>query len=172
VGFLGTVIAFERAVVDGAQAPECRVDRDGDETATAHHFTAPGDDAPPLTGDLAYLGDDAGAGAAHAVGYQDPATAGVAAGGERRIYSRSGPGVVAAEVWLKADGTIIARGVAAGAVLELGPDGSGRVGNALGELAVDAVGNVTWTTALGTNGAATHSHSTPFGPSGPPIPGT
>jgi hypothetical protein len=56
--------------------------------------------------------------------------------------------------------------------MALGPDGSARLGNALGELALDAAGNVTWTTPLGTNGAATHTHTTPFGPSGPPIPGT
>jgi hypothetical protein len=171
MGFLATVISFVRTVVDGAQAPECRVDRDGDDTATAYHFAAPGDDAPPLTGDLAYLGDDSGAGAAQAVGYQDPFTPGKAAAGERRIYARAAPGVVAIDLWLKRDGTLVATNLAGG-VLELGPDGAGRVRNALGELAVDAAGNVTWRTPLGTNGAATHTHATPFGPSGPPIAGT
>lgn len=171
MGFLGAVVAFERATVDGAQAPEVRVDRDGDEVATGHHFAPPGDDSPPLPGDLAYLGDDTGAGVAQAIGYQDPATPGEAAPGDKRLYARSGPGVVAVSLWLKGDGTLVATNVAGG-VLELGPDGSGRVGNALGELAVDAAGNVTWTTPLGTNGAATHAHATPFGPSGPPIVGT
>lgn len=171
MGFLGEVISSARTTVDGSQAPEVTVDRGGDEIVTAHHFSAPGDDGPPLPGDLAYLGDDEGAGAAQAVGFQDPATPGKAAPGERRLYARSGPGAVAIELWLKADGSLVATGLAGG-VLALGPDGSGRVGNALGELAVDAAGNVTWKTPLGTNGAATHSHSTPFGPSGPPIPGT
>jgi hypothetical protein len=171
MGFLGTVVSFSRTVVDGEQAPEVRVDRDADEIATAHHFSPPGDDAPPLPGDLTYLGDDVGAGAAQAVGYQDPSTPGTAAPGERRLYSRSGPGVVAVELWLKGDGTLVASNPA-GAVLELGPDGSARLANAIGELALDAAGNVTWTTPLGTNGASTHSHTTPFGPSGPPIPGT
>lgn len=171
MGFLASVISFARTVVDGSPAPEVTADRGGDEVVTGHHFGAPGDDAPPLPGDLVYLGDDSGAGAAQAVGYQDPATPGLAAPGERRIYSRSAPGAVAVELWLKADGSLVATNVAGG-VLELGVDGSGRVGNALGELALDAAGNVTWTTPLGTNGAATHSHATPFGPSGPPIPGT
>lgn len=171
MGFLAKVVSFARASVAGAQTPECIVDRDGGDTVTAHHFTAPGDDAPPLPGDVAYLGDDAGAGAAQIVGYQDPATAGVALPGERRIYSRSAPGVVAVSLWLKADGTITASNPG-GAVLELAPDGSARVGNALGSFAVDPAGAVTWTTPLGTNGAATHTHPTPFGPSGPPIPGT
>lgn len=171
MGFLATVVAFERTTIAGAESPECTVDRDGDETLRAHHFGAPGDDAPPLPGDVGYLGDDAGAGAAQIVAYQDPSTRGVAAPGERRIYSRSGPGVVAVELWLKADGTLVAHNPV-GAVLELGPDGSARLANALGELALDAAGNVTWTTPLGTNGAATHVHPTPFGPCGPPIPGT
>ncbi len=171
MGFLGEVVSFERATVEGAQAPEVRIDRGGDEPATVGHFAPPGIDAAPLPGDNAYAGDDVGAGAAQAVGYQDPKTPPVATGGEVRLYSRSGPGVVAADVWLKADGTIVARTVAGG-VFELGPDGSMRAGNAVGELAVDPAGVVTWKTALGLNGAATHTHPTPFGPSGPPIPGT
>ena len=171
MGFLGTVLSFARTTVDGAQAPEVTVDRDGDEVATGHHFALPGDDAPPLPGDLAYFGDDTGAGAAQAVGYQDPLTPGTAAPGERRIYSRSAPGVVAVSLWLKADGTIVASNPG-GAVLELAPDGAVHVGNALGSIAIDAAGNVTWTTPLGTNGAATHVHPTPFGPSGPAIPGS
>lgn len=171
MGFLAKVVSFERSTVAGAQTPECRVDRGGGETVTAHHFSAAGDDAPPLPGDLAYLGDDAGAGAAQITGYQDPSTPGAAAAGERRLYARSGPGVVAVELWLKADGTITASNPG-GAVLELAPDGSARVANALGSIAVDPAGNVTWTTPLGTNGAATHAHATPFGPCGPPIPGS
>jgi hypothetical protein len=153
VGFLATVVSFARTVLAGEQAPECRLDLDGGDASTAHHFSPPGVDAVPLPGDVAYAGDDAGAGKAQIVGYQDPKTAGLAEPGEVRLYSRSGPGVMAVELWLKADGSLVAR-------------------NALGELAIDAAGVVSWTTPLGTNGAATHSHSTPFGPSGPPLPGT
>jgi hypothetical protein len=170
MGFLATVVSFTRSVFAGAQAPECTVDRDGGETLTALHLGAPGDDAAPLPGDVAYLGSDEGSGAAQIVAYQDPSTPGVAAPGERRIYSRSGPGVVAAELWLKADGTLVAKN--ASGSLELGPDGSGRLVNPLGSIALDAAGLVTWTTPLGTNGAATHQHGTPFGPTTPPIPGT
>jgi hypothetical protein len=171
MGFLAKVISFARTVVDGAQAPECTVDRDGDEVVTGYHFGAPGDDAPPLPGDIAYLGADTGAGVSQIVGYQDPLTVGKAAPGERRIYARSGPGVVAVDLWLKADGTLVATNLAGGELV-LGPDGSGSVGNALGNVAVDALGKVTWTTPLGTFGGDTHTHTTPFGPSGPPIPGT
>lgn len=89
MGFLATVVSFTRTIVAGAQTPECTVDRDGDETLSVHHFSAPGDDAPPLPGDVAYLGDDAGAGAVQAVAYQDPETSPVAAAGEKRKIGRA-----------------------------------------------------------------------------------
>lgn len=170
MGRIALIVAFDRSVVAGAQTPECRVDLDGGDGSTALHFAGAGDDAPPLPGDVGYLVEGAGAGAAELVGYQDPATAGKAAPGERRLYSRAGPGVVMAEVWLKGDGSIAL--VTPAGELALGPDGSARVGNASGELAVDAAGVVTWKTPLGQNGAASHVHPTPFGPSGAPIPGT
>jgi hypothetical protein len=153
MGFLAEVTAFERVVVDGAQAPECALDRDASDTATGGHFSPAGDDAPPLPGDVALCVDVEGTGAAQIAGYQDPSTPPLATGGEKRIYSRMVAGVVAAEVYLKADGSLVVR-------------------NALGELAVDAAGNVTWKTPLGTNGAATHAHGSPFGPTSAPIPGT
>jgi hypothetical protein len=171
MGFVATVIAFERTEVEGVQTPECSVNRDGDETATGHHFSSPGDDAPPLPGDLAMLADDSGAGEAQPVGYQDPSTPGRAAPGEKRIYARSAAGVVACEIWLKSDGSLVVES-ASGATVELGTDGAVRLANGAGELAIDAAGNVTATTPLGTFGAATHTHTTPFGPSGPPITGT
>lgn len=171
MGWLADVIAFARETVSGAHVPETRIDRDGTDAATAGHFSCSGDDAPPLRGDLAYVGDDAGAGVAQALGYQDPATVGTAAPGEKRIYARSGPGVVAAEIWLKADGSIVAV-TANGGRFELGADGSALIAGALGELAVDALGNVTVTTPLGTIGVATHTHTIPSGVTGPPVAGS
>lgn len=153
MGFLAAVTAFARTVVTGERVPEVTLDRDGDETATAGHFAPPGVDAVPLPGDVAYAGDDVGAGAAQAVAYQDPTTPPVAAGGEVRLYSRSGPGVVAVELWLKADGTIVAA-------------------NGLGSMALGPDGRVIVTTPLGTFSADGHGHNSPFGPIGPPIPGT
>jgi hypothetical protein len=171
MGFLTTVVAFARRVVDGAEVPECSLDRDGDETVTAGHFGPPGDDSPPLPGDVAYLGDDAGSGAAQVVGYQDPETPPQAAPGDRRLYARSAPGAVAVSLWLKADGTLVVQNVGGG-VLEIGADGAVRFGNALSAFGVGAGGVVFWETAIGTFGGATHVHTTPFGPSGPPIAGT
>jgi len=170
VGFVATVVEFLRSVVDGAQAPEVKADRGGDDTVTGYHFASPGDDSQPLAGDAAYFGDDTGSGNAQALGYQDPTSTPKAGPGEKRIYSRSGPGVMACEVWLKADGSLAI--VNAAGSITLAADGSSEMVNPLGSVALDAAGIVTFTTPLGTFGAGTHTHLSPFGPTGPPIPGT
>lgn len=172
MGFLATVAEFLRSLDQGVPTPEVKCDRGGEDAVTAFHFTPPGTDAAPLPGDLVYLGDDLGAGNAQALGYQDPANAGRAAGGEHRIYSRAADRTPVAHVWLKADGSIVIESELAGSSVTLGPDGAITAENAAGGWSVDAAGNVTATTPLGTFGAATHTHTTPFGPSGPPIPGT
>lgn len=169
MGFLATVVGFTRSVFAGAQAPEAKVTRGGNDSVTALHFAPPGDDSYPLPGDLVYLGDDEGTGAAQILGYQDPSTAPAAQAGEKRIYARSGPGVSSCEIWLKADGTVLVSNPSGS--LELTPSGTVLVSNATGSIELTASG-VTVTTPLGTFGASTHMHTTPFGPSGPPIPGT
>lgn len=170
MGFIATVISFTRSVVSGAQAPEAKVDRGGGDSITAYHFSAPGDDSQPLPGDIAFVAEDEGQGNGQIVGYEDPKTSPVAAAGEKRIYARSGPGVVAAEIWLKVDGALVLKNTST--TIELKADGAAIMSNAVGSIELDAAGNVTAKTALGTFGAATHTHTTPFGPSGPPIPNT
>jgi hypothetical protein len=172
VGFLATVIEFLRSSDQGTPTPEGKFERGGDDPVTAFHFAPPGTDAHPLPGDVGYLGDDLGAGNAQALGYQDPKNAGVAGPGEHRTYARAADGSIVGELWLKADGSILARSVLAGSSAELGADGSISLANAAGGLAIDAAGNVTATTPVGTFGAGTHTHASPFGPTGPPIPGT
>lgn len=71
---------------------------------------------------------------------------------------------------LSADGAIVLTGAQAAA--ELAADGAINLSNAAGGVAVDPAGNVAFTTPLGTFGAGTHTHASPFGPTGPPIPGT
>jgi len=170
MGFLATVVEFLRSTVEGVPTPEAKVDRGGNDTITGYQFAPAGDDAQPLPGDVAYLGDDLGAGNAQILGYQDPVNAGLAGPGERRLYSRATDGTVTAQVWLKADGLILIANDAGSA--ELAPDGAGSLSNASGGIAIDAAGNVVATTPLGTFGAGTHTHTSPFGPTGPPIPGT
>jgi hypothetical protein len=172
VGRLATVVEFSRSSDQGTPTPEVKCDPGDGDTSTGFHFAPPGTDAQPLPGDVAYLGDDQGAGNEQAIGYQDPKNAGVAGAGEHRIYSRAADGSIVAEVWVKADGSILVRSVLAGSAAELGPDGAIELSNAQGKLAIDAAGNVVATTPLGTFGAGTHGHNSPFGPIGPPIPGT
>jgi len=164
------VVEFTRSAIAGAQASEVKLDRGGEDAVTAYHFAPPGDDSQPLPGDVAYLGDDEGAGTGQALGYQDPRTAPLAGAGDKRIYARSGAGVASCQVWLKADGSVLISNDQ-GAV-ELKPDGTALVSNAQGSIELAASGAVTVTTPLGTFGADTHMHTTPFGPSGGPIPGT
>jgi hypothetical protein len=204
MGFLGTVVEFLRSTVEDVPTPEVKIDRGGEDAVTGYHFAPPGTDAPPLPGDVSYLGDDLGAGNAQALGYQDPKNAGVAVGGEHRLYARSPEGAIVGSVWLKGDGSILiandqgsaelgadgaitlttpegsaelgADGAIAlttpAASAELGADGAINLSNDQGGIAVDAAGNVVATTPLGTFGAGTHTHTSPFGPTGPPIPGT
>jgi hypothetical protein len=166
------VVEFLRSSDQGTPTPEVKCDSGDADPTTAGHFAPPGTDARPLPGDVAYLGDDQGAGNAQAVGYQDPKNAGVAGAGEHRLYSRAADGTPVAEVWAKADGSILVHSLLAGSAAELGADGSITLSNAAGGLAIDAAGNVVATTPLGTFGAGTHGHNSPFGPIGPPIPGT
>lgn len=206
MGFLATVVEFRRSVDQGVPTPEAKFDRGGEDTVTGYHFAPPGTDAHPLPGDVGYLGDDLGTGNAQAIGYQDPKNAGVAGAGEHRIYSRASDGTIVAQVWVKADGSILISSDLAGSSVELGPDGAitltapqasaelatdgtitltgpqasaelaagGAINlsNSVGGIAVDAAGNVVATTPLGTFGAGTHMHGSPFGPTTGPIPGT
>lgn len=189
MGRLASVTEFLRNTDQGTPTPEVKCDAGDGDPSTVGHFGPPGTDAQPLAGDVAYLGEDVGRGNEQATGYQDPKNPGVAGPGEHRIYSRAADGSIVAEIWAKADGSILVRSVlggssvelaadgsvsiaAASASAELGADGSIDLSNGAGGVAVDAAGNVTFTTPLGTFGAGTHTHTTPFGPSGPPIPGT
>ena len=206
MGRLASVTEFLRNTDQGTPTPEVKCDAGDGDPSTVGHFSPPGTDAQPLAGDVAYLGEDVGRGNEQATGYQDPKNPGVAGPDEHRIYSRAADGSIVAEIWAKADGSILVRSVLAGssaelaadgsvsiatasasaelgadgsvsiatasASAELGSDGSIDLSNGAGGVAVDAAGNVTFTTPLGTFGAGTHTHTTPFGPSGPPIPGT
>lgn len=172
MGLLSILKEFLRSSDQGTPTPEGKFDPGDGDVTTAGHFTPPGTDAQPLPGDLAYLGDDQGRGNLQALGWQDTKNAGVAGAGEHRIYARSPAGTVVAEIWAKADGSILVRSVLASSSVELGADGSLELANATGAVTIDASGNVTFKTPLGTFGAGTHMHNSPFGPTAGPIPGT
>jgi hypothetical protein len=81
------------------------VDPGGGGLVTAQHFADAGDDSLPLPGDFVALDESAGKGAEKTSGYVDPVTPKKAAPGGKRIYSRTAPHVVAAELHLHPDGT-------------------------------------------------------------------
>src|SRR5690606_42009012 len=103
-----------------------------------------------------------GSGSAQVVGYQDPTSAPKAGTGEKRIYSRSGPGVVACEVWLKSNGELVIENAAG--TITLATDGTVDINGAV----IDITGNLTTAAQISSN---THLHPSPFGPTGAPLPG-
>ena len=113
MGFIGEVLNFFRLDRFGVPSADVTVDPggggDGIESPnqTAEHFSPAGDDSRPLPGDYAVVVEVPGEGEGAVVGYLDPANAGVAEGGEKRIYARDANGNLAAEVHLQADGTIL-----------------------------------------------------------------
>ncbi len=141
--------------------------------STAEHFGAPGDDAPPLPGDDVLVVEGEGAGEEHAAGYAD-ATTKKAANGERRIYSRTPAGELAAEFWLKGDGSVVVTNLLApaGGAIELKADGS----VVLNGVEISPTGSITVPTGetLGNPvlDVLTHIHQVAAapGPTGPPTP--
>jgi hypothetical protein len=170
-GRLGTVVAVERVDVDGVPTVQVQVDLGDEEIVTAEHLGAPGEDALPLVGDEAMVQECEGAGATFCTGYADPKNAGGAQEGEHRRYARDDQGTLVCEVWLKRDGTIALRSVAAGSKVDLNG------------VLIDQQGNLTApgeiTAMAGTPDAplpgvklSTHLHGTGVGPTTAPTPGT
>jgi hypothetical protein len=151
-GLIGEVKGIERTT----EGIDITADPGGGATVSAQHFGPSGDDAPPLPGDFAALEDSPGAGGKQISGYHDPNNASKAADGEKRIYARNAAGIVVAEVWLKADGSVEIISTVTGFK---------TIVNSTGDVLAKA----------GTPnqvGLTTHVHPTAMGPSGPPTPGT
>lgn len=162
MAFIADVLSFIRETVNGLQVPRVKVDRGGGNTATPGHFADAGDDSQPLPTDVALCVEGGGTGSSQCVGYQDPFSSPKAGAGEKRICARSGPGVEACEVWLKATGEIVIKNNIG--AITVGPDGSVDINGAV----VDLLGNVTTKQQISLD---THTHPSPFGPTGSPLPG-
>lgn len=130
------VLAFERITDEDGRASDVKADLGG-RAINVTHFADPGDDSQPLSSDYVALSSAPGAGAEQAVGYLDPNTPPAAGPGEKRIYSRSGPGVVAAVVWLKSDGTVVIENASGGAI-QMAPSGDVTING----VTIDAAGNI------------------------------
>lgn len=109
-GTLATVISTERKQEsegdESAHMVDVIVDAGGGDNTPAELYQPPGDDALPLPGDGALLQEAPGSGNKGTIGFNDPANEGKAAPGEKRFYSRQQSGALAADIWLKNDGSV------------------------------------------------------------------
>jgi hypothetical protein len=106
-GTLATVLTTERGTAeDGTPITDIRVDAGAGDVHTAELYQPPGVDSLPLPGDSALLQEAPGTGIKAVVGFDDPVNQGKAGEGEHRLYSRTSAGSLAADVWLKADGSV------------------------------------------------------------------
>lgn len=133
MGAVGQVIGNES---DG----NVKCDLGGGDNATVDHFADPGEDCPPLPGDAVAVGDGPGTGGVIATGYHSAAHAGQAAAGEKRTFARTAGDVLAAEIWLRGDGSVLIRSVlaTAGGRIEIGADGSVTING----VTIDPEGNI------------------------------
>ncbi len=139
---------------------DVKVDLGGGDSAIADGFSASGDDSPPLpadgdlSGDTAALEEGVESGTVQVTGYHDNETTAVAKPGEKRMYARVSQGVLAAEIYLQRDGSIRIVDHISGGEVVLGG----------GEVTAKADGPSV--------SLSTHLTPSPFGPLGPPTPGT
>lgn len=153
MGMIATVLQWLSSTVNGEQVRECLVDPGTGANATAQVLLPPGLDAQGLPGDYVACIEIGGGRAA--VAWHDPQIQPIASGGELAFFSRSAPGVRAALIHLKANGSIMLNGVEITALGEI-----------KAPLEVSAM-NATVPVKL-----STHLHPTGMGPSGPPTPGS
>jgi hypothetical protein len=107
-GLITRLLSFVRSSrLNNAKVSESTIDPGGGANRTADHYSAPGDDAHPLPGDYVCVLRTQQQGRTAAVGYLDSVNAGVAAAGDKRIYSRSESGTPVTQVWLRNDGTVL-----------------------------------------------------------------
>ena len=147
MGLIGRILSFVRAQRNGAQISDVKTDPGGGPNITAEHFAPAGDDAHPLPDDYVYAARSPQRGRYAAVGYVDTANASKAQPGEKRIYSRDSGGNQKAEVWLKADGTVVSENDQGSTTLA--PDGSFEAENGNGSMTLAADGSILGQNAAG-----------------------
>lgn len=173
---IAEVKSFTRISDEDGEGVDVSADAGDADPVTVPHYSAPGDDSPPLSGDSVALEDcESGSGAELAVGYADTRNPGEAAGGEKRIYGRTPAGAVVNWVWLKGDGSVVVENVGGG-LIEMAAGGDVTINGVV--IAVDgsltAPGEVSAMAATPATAVAlsTHLHPHPMGPTSAPTPGT
>jgi len=142
VGRIAKILQFVRVVrndIASSKVSDVTVDVGGGTNVSAENFAGAGDDSYPLLTDYALIvpvPSDRDA----CIGYVDTKNTPKALEGDKRIYSRDpGTGNVIAEVWLKADGTIIGVNTNGQFVLQAGGD------FVINGLTIDVNGNINTT---------------------------
>jgi len=167
------VIRTERATEDDVPVVNIIAESTDDDPQTLELALPPGVDALPLPGDVVVTAPGGSTGTEQAVGFIDPKNEGKAAEGEHRAFGRNASGAIVNDWHLKGDGTI--RGSNGGGWFEFGADGSFKLSSGY---EVDPQGNVKTpgeVTAMSDSTPVTvskHMTPSPFGPLGPPTPGT
>lgn len=160
MGRTGTVLSFEKRTDEGVKFAEVKVDIGGGDVVTAVYMPPLGESDWPFPGDDAALIQAPGTGNWICVGFNDPTLEQPAsAPGEKVVFSRLAPGVIAAKMVLKTNGDVVF-------------NDNITLKKATGTLEVN--GDVVAAAALPATsvGLLTHVHPTGVGPSGPPTAGT
>ena len=170
MGLIGNVISFARRITaNGCKYSEAKIDVGGGDIRTSEDYGPAGDDSFPLDTDKAIAVEVPRTGGIAIVGYLDTLDSTISEPGEKRIYSRDATsGLVVAEIYLKADGSINCSNDNGSFKLEAN-------GNfVVNKLTIDINGNITTSgdVTAGTISLKTHVHpaGTPPGPTGVPIP--
>jgi hypothetical protein len=140
VGRITRLLSFVRALANGAQVSDVKVDPGGGENITAQHFAPAGDDSHPLPNDYAAIMPVQRTGSEVAVGYLDPLNEPKAQPGDKRVYARDAGGAAVVDVWLKNDGT--ATTANSNGVSELLPDGTHLSSNSNGAFELKPDGSI------------------------------
>ena len=197
MGRIGRVLNVLRARRNNARVTDVQVDPGGGANVTGEQVLPPGYDGIALDDDYSCAVEIQGTGREAIVGYADTRSVPRAGPGDARIYARSDATTEAAQVWTRANGTIVASN--ANGSFTLNPDGSGRISNGSGSfelqaggtvvingVQIDPQGNITTNgdiqgasvdanSSLTVNGfevaAHTHTSTAPGSPTGPMISG-
>lgn len=141
---------------EGFRIGSVKCDLGGGRIITASHYASPGENDHPFPGDFCAL-EPKGTGGFLAVAFWDPKLQLAALPGEKILMSRSAPGVPAAKIHMRADGSVVINDTVTISAL-------GAI-SALGEVTAMAE------TPLAVR-VSTHLHLTAVGPTNPPTPGT
>ena len=138
MGWVARVFSFARLTRrQDAKVPVVKGNPGAGANATMEHFSAAGDDSPPLDGDYVAAMDIPRSGGKVAVGSLDPRTAGISLPGEKRIFARSPDGTQVSQIYMLQDGNILIQNDV-GSIL-ITPAGIVVINETL---TIDTVGNV------------------------------